>query len=264
MKIYILLTIAGYWWYKYTTICVFTIDYKLSRSFILYIYFVIVQEISFIVVDVRVPIWTREEARLPRYEWRLSGRKIQSKKRRKISWSYRLKGESNHVTWKYQFTTRVELTPMISSNMEVYHYNNKLVHTCTRLRNRWHLQPPREYQWWDVCQTKAQGTGRIDGWITPMKWKGKMVRGDKITRTNKEWSDRVVRRFQNDWQKRLNGFWLSGRGRSMAFHQSRCSRWRAKEQRRVSHCEKLRGTVVFPRGGARGIPDLPSPFIRLL
>lgn len=70
----------------------------------------------------------------------------QSKKRRKNSWSYRLKSESNHVTWKYQFTTRVELTPMISSNMEVYHYNNKLVHTCTRLRNRWHLQPPRDYQ----------------------------------------------------------------------------------------------------------------------
>lgn len=72
MRTYISLTIAGYWWYKYMTICVFTIDYKLSRSFILYIYFVIVQEISFIVVDVRVPIWTREEARLPQYEWRLS------------------------------------------------------------------------------------------------------------------------------------------------------------------------------------------------
>lgn len=67
MKTYILLTIAGYWWCKYMTICVFTIDYKLSRSFILYIYFVIVQEISFI-VDVRAPIWTGEEARLPQYE----------------------------------------------------------------------------------------------------------------------------------------------------------------------------------------------------
>lgn len=77
---------------------------------------------------------------------------------------------------------------------------------------------------------KARGTNRIDGWITLMKWRGKIVQEDKITRTNK----RVEESYSEADPK-----WLAEASewalvvRTWPIHSippKWCSRWRAKEQ----------------------------------
>lgn len=97
---------------------------------------------------------------------------------------------------------------------------------------------------------------RVGSMVELRRWneKGRSSEGDKITSTNKERRNRMVRRFQNDWQKRLNGLWSIQHSSGRA----RCSRWRAKEQRRVSHCENhLVVRFCFLRGGVWRIPLWP-------
>lgn len=121
------------------------------------------------------------------------------------------------------------------------------IHISIRLRNRCHTQPrqPIGINGKTSRGQKARGSSRIDGWITLMKWRGKIVQEDKIT-TNK--------RMEESYSK-ADPKWLAEASEwALVVHTwpihgippKWCSRWRAKEQRRIFHCENLRNTTLFP------------------
>lgn len=141
----------------------------------------------------------------------------------KNCWNHRLK--ANQITapgWDYQFMMiRIGFDNLIQQGSTII-----IISCCIRVSNKIaqslpHTQSRQPIGINDKTSRgqKARGTSRIDGWITLMKWRGKIVEGDKIIRI-KEWKNRIARRTQNDWQKRLNGLWLFVLGRFIPFHQS--------------------------------------------